>query len=164
MRRQEALETSLVEWKLGPGDFPAPEHDALETSLVEWKRSFAAALKGGWSPLETSLVEWKLMGGKSRFAVSSGALETSLVEWKHKKQYRYMSAEFLGNFLSGMETVQADRARAGADRLGNFLSGMETIAELERKWKEAALETSLVEWKLREVPLPLPRRAPWKLP
>ena len=32
------LETSLVEWKLRPGESPRRCAAALETSLVEWKR------------------------------------------------------------------------------------------------------------------------------
>ena len=84
--------------------------EPLETSLVEWKQEGAVIRAKDVAALETSLVEWKPnppILPKNREA----SLETSLVEWKHKKQYRYMSAEFdLGNFLSGMETVDAGQS------------------------------------------------------
>ena len=59
----------------------------------------------GYLSLETSLVEWKQLKLRrvTRLCVT---LETSLVEWKHHHaKANNIIPSFLGNFLSGMETI-----------------------------------------------------------
>ena len=60
-------------------------------------------------------------------APAAPALETSLVEWKLYPLLGHpLRTVYLGNFLSGMETLTGDTDKHRAPLLGNFLSGMET--------------------------------------
>ena len=77
-----ALETSLVEWKLGHSTAQSSRERSLETSLVEWKQMMSLTSEDCAHTLETSLVEWKRASMARRMRPRSG----------------------LGNFLSGMET------------------------------------------------------------
>ena len=101
-----SLETSLVEWKLGPGDFPAPEHDALGNFL---------------SGMETAV----LPAGRNDDSSLGNFLSGMETCWLHSPLCPASSA--LGNFLSGMETRGSEAAPACLVHLGNFLSGMETL-------------------------------------
>ena len=69
-----------------------------------------------------------------------------------------------------METRAVRPVPRGAAFLGNFLSGMETVARAINKTAEYPLETSLVEWKRRHPSDSLDGRVPletslveWKL-
>ena len=73
-----------MEWKPFKHALTSEEVTTLETSLVEWKQDEIPLLAGLRSPLETSLVEWKHSS------------------WKIQGSGR----TFLGNFLSGMETIE----------------------------------------------------------
>jgi len=70
-------------------------------------------------------------------------LETSLVEWKQVSEGKY------GRVLNF---------------LGNFLSGMETRSKIILPHGGMALETSLVEWKHRLLAVVAVGGEPWKLP
>ena len=56
-------------------------------------------------------------------------------------------ANFLGNFLSGMETEGSGSAGTSGEDLGNFLSGMETRHRGDYHVASSGLENFLVEWK-----------------
>ena len=129
-----ALETSLVEWKLGSWSAEVAGGNSLETSLVEWKLvtflllgkrtlclgNFLSGMETPSPPaqhpsargtLETSLVEWK-HGYTVKEIQAFLTLETSLVEWKLRMVSPLLKRiSSLGNFLSGMETVDRRYAR-----------------------------------------------------
>ena len=93
------------------------------------------------------------------------ALETSLVEWKRveKKQPDPMH-QYLGNFLSGMETRLQRRGRRRNTALETSLVEWKQCHSVKRWCRNRALETSLVEWKHPLHGIRRDDRMPWKLP
>ena len=145
----QPLETSLVEWKLplrrggGRGrrylgnflsGMETPRHHVAEMlqlllgNFLSGMETLALLASGQITAftLETSLVEWK----HAHLALDVDKkypLETSLVEWKLlRRSERYSAWLYLGNFLSGMETLLRRYSPFLTVHLGNFLSGMET--------------------------------------
>ena len=109
-------------------------------------------------------MEWKLSFTVND-ALPGVTLETSLVEWKQVFFLCLLKVRMsLGNFLSGMETLEQKCKKMHVVTLGNFLSGMET--ELSRETAEITktLETSLVEWKPVMASESFVGIEPWKLP
>ena len=79
----------------------------METSLYVASCSYVTTL-------ETSLVEWKPQDRVILELARIASLETSLVEWKPEMgALSGGKSARLGNFLSGMETVQMQVRRVG---------------------------------------------------
>ena len=70
-----------------------PMGNPLKPSLVEWKLPDFAVIYLQGASLETFLSGMETEKLETEVKAFC-ALKPSLVEWKHKKQYRYMSAEF----------------------------------------------------------------------
>ena len=150
----------------GDGQHTAPKQEALETSLVEWKQRMSPPRPGPATPLGNflsgmeTIVSLPWFCGPQRLGNFLSGMETYQLAG-----FRAMD-ENLGNFLSGMETSNLLPRPAGRipsletslvewkhggasprplllQPLGNFLSGM---------------ETTLV------VKLGAVQGAPWKLP
>ena len=166
---RNALETSLVEWKLFFCCFFRSQKHSLETSLVEWKLFFCRRGARRFCSLETSLVEWKhtsitsaildigtlgnfLSGMETNATLRPDeqldALETSLVEWKRQFDHRDGDAQRpLETSLVEWKRVLLHKHNPLPAALGNFLSGMETCDSSRCPIRNGTLETSLVEWK-----------------